>query len=223
MTNYKVFYVNHLQTACTVIWGEDGHCAICDPGCEFPEEREALETFIQKKGLIPDTILLTHGHPDHIASVNHFQKLYDIPVRMHPAEKSLLPIFKTFGAGIGIKIDIGFTTTDIAEGDVIPVGSSLRLRVLETPGHSAGGVCYYDADGGILLAGDVLFAGSIGRSDLLSGDYDKLIASILEKLIPLPSEVIVIPGHGPTTTIGAESATNPFLEPFNEPNQLNDL
>ncbi len=219
MTNYKIFYFNVLRTACTVLWGEDGKCVITDPGCQDEEERAALTEFLSGKGLIPEAILLTHSHPDHICSAGILQRQYDIPVYMHPAEKPFLnAIAVTEGAKIGmINLDTEFPVTDIADGDRLAFGTDLAFRVIETPGHSAGGVCYYDEAGGILIAGDTLFRGTIGRSDLAGGDYETLIRSILERLIPLPSETIVIPGHGGPTTIGAEAASNPFLEPFNEP------
>ena len=218
MTNYKIFYFNALRTACTVLWGEDRRCAIADPGCWTEKERVELTDFIASEGLTPSVILLTHGHPDHICAAGSLQAKYGIPVRISPAEKPFLEQFRGMGVNIGIRdLDTGFHTEDAAEGTDIPVGKDLTLKVISTPGHSAGGVCYYDPAGEILLAGDTLFAGSIGRTDLPGGDYDQLIASILEKLMPLPGGTLVIAGHGGTTTIGREAATNPFLEPFNEP------
>ena len=217
MTNYKIFYFNVLRTACTVLWSEDGRCAIADPGCQDANEKKELTDFIAAEGLTPAAILLTHGHPDHICAARWLQDLYGIPVRMNPAEKEYLPIFRKYGADIGMDLDISFRVTDAGEGQVIEIGKDLRFKVIGTPGHSAGGVCYYDEAGGILVAGDTLFNGAIGRSDLHGGDYDVLIGSILEKIISLPSDTLVIPGHGMTTTIGHEAASNPFLEPFNTP------
>ena len=217
MTNYKIFYFNQLQTTCTLIWGEDRACAIADPGVFSEREMQKLTEFISREGLRPAAVLLTHGHPDHICGVAAVSRLYGIPVWMHPTDAARLPIYQGFGAEIGMSIDIGFETLDAVEDTVIEIGGDLRLQVLETPGHSPGGVCYYDAAGRILIAGDTLFAGCIGRSDLLGGDYDLLIGSILNKLMPLPAETLVIPGHGVTTTIGREAGSNPFLEPFNEP------
>lgn len=104
----------------------------------------------------------------------------------------------------------------IAEGDTIEVGG-LRFEVIETPGHTVGGVCFYERECGVLFSGDTLFAGAIGRTDHPGGDYDQMMRSILEKLVTLDGSVSVIPGHGPCTDIGTEGMTNPFLLPFNEP------
>ena len=216
MVNYKIFHFNHLQTTCTVLWGTDRRCAIVDPGCGKDGERAALEAFLAQENLTPEAILLTHGHPDHICSVAYFHRRYGAPVWLHPAEREFLPMFHHFGAAINLDVDINFPTLDATDGITIRVGS-LSFQVIETPGHTRGGVCYYEEEGQILLSGDTLFAGSIGRTDFKGGDYDMLIRSLLERLVPLPGDTLVIPGHGPTTTIGTERATNPFLEPFNLP------
>ena len=105
---------------------------------------------------------------------------------------------------------------DVADGEVLTTAGT-AWKVIHTPGHTPGGVCYYSADNKLLLSGDTLFAGSIGRTDLKGGDYDQLMASIKEKLLNLPGETDVIPGHGQPTTIAREGMSNPFLEPFNEP------
>jgi len=115
------------------------------------------------------------------------------------------------GELFGVRVDTPPPAAHLlAEGDEIELGKT-RLRVLHTPGHSPGSVCFYDAAGGTVIGGDVLFQGSIGRTDLWEGDYDTLIASIREKLLVLPDETVVYPGHGPATTIGVERRTNPFL------------
>lgn len=216
MTSYKIFHFNQLQAACTVLWGADGRCAVADPGCYGEEERAALEAFLAREHLTPEALLLTHGHPDHISSAAWFHRRFGVTVWMNPAERQYLPVFRRFGAAVAMDVDIDFPTADAVDGVIIPVGS-LSLQVIETPGHSRGGVCYYDAAGQILLSGDTLFAGCIGRTDFTGGDYDMLIRSILDRLMPLPSDTLVIPGHGPVTSIGAEAGSNPFLEPFNEP------
>ena len=217
MVNYKIFHFNMYATACTLMWGDDKRCAIFDPGCQNDTEKAELTGFIAREGLTPEAVLLTHAHPDHICSVSYVQSLYGIPVYLSPADKEMLPLYQVFGKIIKMEIDITFPTVDATDGMEIRIGDGLRFEVIATPGHTQGGTCYYDREGGILVSGDTLFAGSIGRTDFKGSDYDALIRSILERLVPLPGDTLVIPGHGRTTTIGDERATNPFLEPFNEP------
>ena len=116
--------------------------------------------------------------------------------------------------------DTDFTRTDLAEGPLSVAG--MDFEVIATPGHSPGSVCYLEREAGILFSGDTLFAGSIGRSDLPGGEYDDLIRSILEKLLPLDPATRIFPGHGPSSTLGQERTGNPFLEPFNEPEEEPD-
>jgi glyoxylase-like metal-dependent hydrolase (beta-lactamase superfamily II) len=222
MVNYKIFHFNMYAAACTLVWGDDKRCAIFDPGCQNEAEKAALTGFITREGLVPEAILLTHGHPDHICAVRYIQQLYGIPAYLSPADREMLPLFQMFGKIIKMDTDIAFTPTDATDGMEIRIGDTLRFKVIATPGHTPGGTCYYNEEGEILISGDTLFAGSIGRTDFKGSDYDALIRSILERLIPLPGDTLVIPGHGGNTTIGAERATNPFLEPFNEPLQEED-
>ena len=219
MVNYKIFHFNMYAAACTLVWGDDKRCAVFDPGCQNDAEKANLTGFIAREGLIPEAILLTHAHPDHICYVNELRKLFDIPVYLSPADKEMLPLFQMFGKIIKMEPDITFPSVDTTDGMEITVGENLRFKVIATPGHTPGGTCYYNEQGEMLISGDTLFAGSIGRTDFKGSDYDALIRSILEKLIPLPGETLVIPGHGQTSTIGAERATNPFLEPFNLPEE----
>ena len=114
--------------------------------------------------------------------------------------------------------EIGFKTTDIHDADTLSA-AGISFDVIATPGHTPGGVCYYIRDEGVLFSGDTLFAGAIGRTDLGYGEYDDEIRSIMEKIILLDPSVKVYPGHGPATTIGDERTGNPFLEPFNEPEE----
>ena len=224
MLHLEYFTFNAFQTRCTLVWDDHGFCAFVDPGFSSEEERDALTGLVAARGLKPVCIMLTHGHFDHILGVAELASLYvpegsqggSLPVYMHPDEKFTLENNSFFVRAFGVPMPAPFDTEDIAEGDVIEVGG-LRFEVISTPGHSAGGVCYYERAEKVLLSGDTLFAGAIGRSDHPGGDYDQLMRSILEKIVALDGDITVIPGHGPCTDIATEGMTNPFLLPFNEP------
>lgn len=224
MVCLKCFHFNALQTNCAVISPEGGaRCVIADPGMTTAAERESLWQYLDSKGLEPEAILLTHGHFDHIFGVAALLERYpSLPVYMHPAERKnvrIAPAYASYIEGCDIRND--FATVDLAHGQELTL-AGLCIRVLWTPGHAPGGVCFYLPDEGILLSGDTLFAGAIGRSDLPGGDYDALIRSVMDRIMVLPGDTDVIPGHGPATTIAREAMTNPFLIPFNEPGGFTD-
>lgn len=213
----EYFIFNAFQTRCSVIWDDEGFCAVADPGFESPQERESLIGFISSKGLKPVCILLTHGHFDHVLGVAELSATYGgLPIYMHPSDKVTLENNSYFCRFFGAPMPAAFETTDVTEGTEIKVGS-LTFEVIETPGHTPGGVCYLERKSKYMLSGDTLFAGAIGRTDHPGGDYDAIIKSILEKLVVLDGEIEVVPGHGPTSSIAEEGMTNPFLMPFNEP------
>ena len=219
MLRTRIFIFNPLQTNCVVIWADGSPaCTVVDPGMSSPEGLQELTDYFALHGLRPEAILLTHGHFDHIWGVEKLLALYDIPVYLHPADLHIMDQltagFRSIGPFNFLKHE--FPAREVADGQVITT-SSASWKVLHTPGHSPGSVCYWSADNNLLLSGDTLFAGSIGRSDLTGGDYDQLMASIKGKLLDLPGETDVIPGHGQPTTIAREGMFNPFLEPFNEP------
>ena len=215
--NIKRFFFNSFHECCILLWDDAGAAVIVDPGCISPEETAELTGFVQAHGLHPEKILLTHGHFDHIHGVASLAKIYGIPVLMHPADRTIVENADYFCNRFGIPVpDSSFGTEDIADGDVIKAGT-MTFEVLSTPGHTPGGVCYLCREDKLLLSGDTLFAGSIGRTDNGWGDYDALIAGIFEKLMTLDGDIRVIPGHGPATDIATERMTNPFLQPFNQP------
>lgn len=217
MLHREYFTFNAFQTRCSVIWDDEGFCAIADPGFESARERDRLTSFIDGHGLKPVCILLTHGHFDHVLGVAETASVYGgLPVYMHPADKATLESNSFFCRNFGVPMPEAFVTTDITEGAEIKVGS-LCFEVIETPGHTPGGVCYLERESRYMLSGDTLFAGAIGRTDHPGGDYDAIMKSILEKLMVLDGEIEVVPGHGPATSIAEEGMTNPFLLPFNEP------
>lgn len=195
-----------------------GECVFVDPGCYDEAESEALKSFVSLHGLKPNAIWLTHGHFDHIFGVAGLARDYSIPVYMSSEDKMILKRDPVYARGVGLKApDVSFETEDLVEGQVLTTFNRGGFKVIATPGHTPGGVCFYSEENKILFSGDTLFAGSIGRTDLDGGDYDKEIVGIMEKLMLLPGDVEVYPGHGPSTSIAEERTTNPFLQPFNEP------
>lgn len=216
MIHIEYFTVNAFMERCSIVWDEEGNCAFVDPGCGNEQEIAEVTSFVKQKGLKPVCIMLTHGHFDHVLGVAELAAAYGgLPVYMHPSDKVTVDSNSYFSRMFDVDDPAPFMTSDIAEGSIVKVGA-LRFEVLETPGHTPGGVSYLERNEKILFSGDTLFAGSIGRTDLPGGDYDALMKSIFEKLIILDGDVKVIPGHGPASEIAQERMTNPFLMPFNE-------
>jgi len=222
MIHIEYFTFNAFLERCSVVWDEEGNSAIIDPGFYSPAERDILFGFIKNQGLTVRAILLTHGHFDHIYGVAEAAGYYNAPVYMHPADKVIIDEANpALCPAFGLKTPEAFSGTNhsvrpIKEGDTISIGS-LNFEVIETPGHTPGGVCYLERTEKILFSGDTLFAGSIGRTDNQWADYDSLMSGIFGKLMELDGDITVIPGHGPDTSIATERMTNPFLMPFNEP------
>lgn len=218
MLHSRIFTFNPLGTNCTVLWaGSSKTCTVVDPGMSCAEEYTALSGFLTEEGLTPDAIFLTHGHFDHVWGVDHLLKTLDVPVYLNPADEGLARNGASALRGMeNFKVlRHDFPITPVGDGDVLSSGG-VSWTAIHTPGHTPGGMCYYSADDNLILSGDTLFAGSIGRTDLTGGDYDVLMASIRERLLVLPDDTDLIPGHGQPTTIGREALYNPFLQPFND-------
>lgn len=219
MIKIKRFICNYLQESSYVAWGKGG-CVIVDPGFQDTGEFDGLYAFLGENGLSPDAILLTHGHFDHILGVKELIARFGIPVYLNPADAPVLAIASIYGFALHApKTDASFSYLPARDGDILRF-KGLEFKVIGTPGHTPGCVCYLDGSSGVMFTGDTLFAGSIGRTDLQYGDYDSEIRSIMEKLIFLPGETEIYPGHGPSSTIARERMENPFLEPFNEREEL---
>lgn len=185
-----------------------GKCLIIDPGWEGSR----LIDWITHSGFSPLGIYNTHGHPDHIGAVVAVQKHFHLSFWMHQADVPIMDSLPSFAAYMGESPapDIPAVDHFLQDGDTFSCGT-LTFTVLHTPGHTPGGLCFYESSQKILLAGDTLFAGSIGRTDLPGGSHPQLLASIHQRLMTLPDEVAAYPGHGPRTTIGRERTSNPFL------------
>ena len=196
-----------------IVWDTDSlQAVIVDPGMFGDEEARKVDDFIEGHKLHVTHIINTHLHLDHIFGANHASARYGVGMSAHPADaflgRSLPEQMREFHIhGDAAPVEI---TNPLHDGDVIPVGSA-TLHVLEVPGHSPGSIALYCPEAGFVLVGDTLFKRSVGRTDLEGGDSAALARSIREKLFTLPDNTLVIPGHGPTTTIGEEKRSNPFV------------
>lgn len=197
-------------------------CIVVDPGFYTAQEEEEFFSYIDGNSLVPEAILVTHGHVDHIWGAAKLQRTYGIPLYMSGMDARMHAIFERMSSRLGLRNpDFSFSVTEVHDGDTIRA-AGMEFKVIATPGHSPEGVCYLEEHERIMFTGDTLFAGTIGRSDLEGGEYDDLIRSIMEKLIWLDPDIAVYPGHGPSSTIGVERTSNPFLEPFNEKEEMPD-
>lgn len=222
MINIRYCVFNLFEEHTYLAWVRDGRCVIVDPGCREGAEQQALSDQLEREGLTPEAILLTHGHIDHILGVKALQDRFGIPVYMHPADTVALDYNVRMAQRFRMKLpEGGFDWTPVQDGQVLGL-AGMHFEVIATPGHTPGGVCYLEREQGVLFTGDTLFAGSIGRTDFPYSEYDDEIRSILEKLLPLDPDITILPGHGGPSTIGRERTGNPFLEPFNEPEETPD-
>lgn len=212
MLTVQPFTFNPVQENTYVIYNENKACCIIDPGCYFAGEEQELVSFIEANELKPVYLLNTHCHLDHIFGNKFVHKKYGLTLHIHKLEKAVLD----YGPTAGQLWQLPFDNYDadlkfIDEGDVIRVGDD-ELHILFTPGHSPGSISFYSAANKFVISGDVLFQGSVGRTDLPGGDFTILEESIKTKLYTLPEDVIVFPGHGESTTIADEMKTNPFVK-----------
>jgi glyoxylase-like metal-dependent hydrolase (beta-lactamase superfamily II) len=197
-----------LETNCyAVICPETGEAAIVDPGAEAEEILSRLP-----EGTTVRMVLLTHGHFDHVGGVREVAAATGAPVGIHPADAPLMSQAPAMARLFGLEVAAPPAPDLLLEdGQKLQVGR-LTLEVLHTPGHSAGGVTFVLP--GTAIVGDCLFAGSIGRTDLPGSDYRTLMHSIVDRILSLPDETRVLPGHGPSTTVGRERQTNPFIADY---------
>lgn len=206
---YTIVPVTPLQQNCTVLWcGETMLGAVVDPGGDV----DRIAAVVERSGARIERILLTHGHFDHAGGVLDLAERFGVPVDgPHREDEFLLERLREDAAMFGLQAR-GPVRPDrwLDQGDVVTVGR-IEFAVHHCPGHTPGHVIFHHAPSRLALVGDVLFRGSVGRTDLPRGSHETLIRSIRERLLPLGDETAFIPGHGPTSSIGLERLTNPFL------------
>ena len=201
----KTIPVGLYEANCTILWDETGRALVVDPG----DEAARILDFLGSAGLKPTAVFLTHGHFDHISGVDGILSKHAVPVYLHADDVELaFSRFNTSQPGYPGMARSPLLDTSLVDGAALPGWPN--ARVLHTPGHSPGSCCLFFPDDALLIAGDVLFAGSVGRTDLPGGSWPILAAS-LARLAALPGETAVVCGHGPSTTITDERAGNPFL------------
>ncbi|HEY1273102.1 MAG TPA: MBL fold metallo-hydrolase [Terriglobales bacterium] len=205
---HEILPVGPLQCNCSILGDEATHEAIViDPGDEIDD----ILALVRKHRLQVKQIIITHAHIDHVGGASKLRQGTGAPILLNQNDYALLKMLDVQAAWIGMpppgEVNID---QDLGPADTVKAGS-LSAQVLHTPGHTEGSVCLYFELEKKLIAGDTLFAGSIGRTDLPGGSYKKILSSLHERVLALPDETVVVPGHGPLTTIGVERATNPFL------------
>lgn len=211
MLAVQVFTFSPIQENTYVLVNEQGEGVVIDPGCYDGAEREALADFFSQNGVQPKLLLQTHCHLDHVFGTRWLAGAYNLVPYLHPLEEELLSL----APAMGLAWDMPFDSYQgplvyLEPGQILNIGED-RLEVLFVPGHSPGHCCFYCAAQGFVIGGDALFRDSIGRTDLPGGDHETLLRCIRERLFTLPEDTIVLPGHGPGTTIGYEKRNNPYL------------
>jgi len=211
MTSITSFAFNPFYENTYVVSAANGDCWIIDPGCYTVKEQEKLVTFITDNGLKPVKLLNTHCHLDHIFGNAFIADKFNLKPEWHEKETTIAQNAKLAAMMFGVKApEYRQPGAFLIPGDTLELGDA-SFKILFTPGHSPGSVTFYNEAEKFAIAGDVLFQGSIGRTDLPGGDYDTLIESIKRELLALPDDVAVYNGHGAPTTIGQERLNNPFL------------
>ncbi len=204
---------NTFQENTFILWDNTGDCIIIDPGCYEKNEELELVDFINKNNLNPVKLINTHCHIDHILGNKFVSEKWNLELYINKIDLPLLEGSGDIARMYGFENYKGspYPKHYLEEGDILEFGES-KLEILFTPGHAPGHICLFNKEEGFIVSGDVLFNGSIGRTDLPGGDFDTLIESIKTKLMTLQDETIVYCGHGPSTSIGRERISNPFLQ-----------
>lgn len=210
----KTFEFNPLAVNTYVLSDETKECAVIDATCFYPDEREILLNYLIDHDFVVKQLLNTHLHFDHLFGINFIAAQFGAKLKCHQADEFLLENvpqqMAMFGLGSANADYVPQIGAHLADNDVVAFGNQ-QMKAIHVPGHSPGSLVFYNEKAGCLFSGDVLFRGSIGRTDLPGGNYEQLIEGIKTKLFVLPHDTVVYPGHGPATTIGYEKKNNPFV------------
>jgi glyoxylase-like metal-dependent hydrolase (beta-lactamase superfamily II) len=205
---HEILPVGPLQCNCSILGDEASHEAmVIDPGDDIAQ----VLAILKKHNLQVKQIVITHAHLDHVGGAKKLRETTGAPILLNQNDQALLKMLNVQAAWLGME-DPGKVEIDqsIGQADMVKAGA-LSAQVLHTPGHTEGSICLYLAPQKTLIAGDTLFAGSIGRTDLPGGSFEKILRSLHDTVMALPDETVVVPGHGGLTTIGEERESNPFL------------
>lgn len=211
MFQIKAFVFNFASENTYVLFNENKNAWLIDPGNMSEQETRVLQNFIKENELNVVKIVLTHAHIDHVLGLQWAFDTYKVPVTMHKDDQEVLDMFQISGMRFGMELDhINVNIEYINEGDELDFDGE-KFKIYHVPGHSPGSVVYHNENQKFIISGDVLFEGSIGRTDLYKGNYDQLIEGIKTKLLILDEDTQVFSGHGNPTKIGFEKQYNPFL------------
>lgn len=212
MLKIKKFVVNPFMENTYLLSDETGEATIIDCGCLYEKEQQEITSYVENNGLKVKYLINTHLHLDHQFGNAFAAKAFGVQPKAHADDEKLIANMAQQSMLFGIPQSVEGQPLGgyIEHGETIKFGNT-ALRAIHVPGHSMGSLCYHCEEAGVVFVGDVLFAGSIGRTDLPGGNYDQLISGIKERLLCLPEETVVYSGHGPETTIGEENRHNPFL------------
>lgn len=211
MLQLQAFVFNIVGENTYVLYNEKGNAWIIDPGNMNESENQAIHQFILDKKLNVEKIVLTHAHFDHVMGLQWAFGMFKVPVYMHQEDQEILDMLPMSAGRFGVLVEpVKVEIQYIKEGDEMNLGDS-KFKIYHVPGHSPGSVVFHNEEQKFMISGDVLFQGSIGRTDLPKGDYDLLISGIKNKLLILDENTQVFSGHGNPTTIGFEKGNNPFL------------
>ncbi len=210
MIKIKSFTFNPFQENTYVLYDESKSCIIIDPGCYEDDEKEVLASFISSESLTVEKLVNTHCHIDHVLGNRFVKDTYGVELYIHKNDEATLKAVETYAPNYGFpQFESATSDQFLEDGDSLTFGNS-SLDILYVPGHAPGHIALVSSPDDFCVGGDVLFRGSIGRTDLPGGDFDTLIKSIHEKMFVLSDSMAVYCGHGPSTTIGEEKVSNPF-------------